>query len=37
MADFLKGLLDNASTMLGYARTSVVRTNEQSIDAKIVS
>lgn len=37
VVDFLKGLLDNASTMLGYARTSIIRANEHSLDAKIVS
>jgi hypothetical protein len=36
MADFLKGLLENASSMLGYGRGSVVRANEHGLDAKIV-
>ena len=36
MLDFLKGLLENASSMLGYGRGSVVRANEHGLDAKIV-
>jgi hypothetical protein len=36
MSDFLKGLLENASSMLGYGRGSVVRANEHGLDAKIV-
>jgi len=36
MTDFLKGLLENASSMLGYGRGSVVRANEHGLDAKIV-
>ena len=35
-ADFLKALLDNAGTMLGYARGSIVKASDQAPDAKTV-
>lgn len=36
-ADFLQGLLDNASYMLGYGRGSISRSSEFAPDAKTVS
>ncbi len=36
LVDFLRSLLDNASTMLGYARGSLVRPSDTVPDAKIV-
>jgi hypothetical protein len=37
ITDFLKSLLDNATSMLGYARGALVRPNDIAADARMVS